>query len=489
MKKRLDNKGMTLIEVIVVLLISSVIVLIAGGILLNSMGYFNKTADTDLDKLAMDGVMSYVREELVYATDVRILENKPDESDDWHWLSLDENNLLMKDDKIVYDASYYNHKTLRLSAKRYNNDYRIDLQFTFMNHKNVQTYQRRFTLELINMKNYDNVGGSSSTVGSDLTKILPNGYKIFYKQGALKVQDDPDSPDVPDVPDTDDGSGTVADEINCKNYANDKGDYKYLENYHIGDFVRWPAGSDNWYRATHEMSPCPWPPGSDGILWWKKIDKEYNNQSQYYFGDIIIYNNLYYQIIRDPGDAGIMSAPDAGSHYWSEGFSSIDELKKAHQINPTCTLGGQVEEPEIYTGTVADEIYCRNNDNNKGWYNPLNTNQYKAGDFVQYSVNYTTGKQIFWFRLVKGQASGTAPGTTQGVWKRITKEWDNYSVYHLGDVVYHEETGSYYKVTEVNPGQQIIGIPPGPGNYGNGQGKWEKISAPIIDTPPTCKAY
>lgn len=57
----LNKKGMTLIEVIVVLLLSSILMVIAGGLLLNSMGYFNRTAQSNYEKQAVDAISSYVR--------------------------------------------------------------------------------------------------------------------------------------------------------------------------------------------------------------------------------------------------------------------------------------------------------------------------------------------------------------------------------------------------------------------------------------------
>lgn len=39
MIKKVNNKGMTLVEIVVVLLIASIIMTITGGILVNSLGY------------------------------------------------------------------------------------------------------------------------------------------------------------------------------------------------------------------------------------------------------------------------------------------------------------------------------------------------------------------------------------------------------------------------------------------------------------------
>ena len=50
MIKKVNNKGMTLVEIVVVLLIASIIMTITGGILVNSLGYFDTTTKKSLDK-------------------------------------------------------------------------------------------------------------------------------------------------------------------------------------------------------------------------------------------------------------------------------------------------------------------------------------------------------------------------------------------------------------------------------------------------------
>ena len=70
-----------LFMVIVVLLLSSILMVIAGGLLLNSMGYFNRTAQSNYEKQAVDAISSYVRGQLVYASEVQIATQKPDKSD------------------------------------------------------------------------------------------------------------------------------------------------------------------------------------------------------------------------------------------------------------------------------------------------------------------------------------------------------------------------------------------------------------------------
>lgn len=56
-KRRMNNKGMTLVEIVIVLLIASIAMTITGGILINSLGYFQDTTELSTDKTAGDGLL------------------------------------------------------------------------------------------------------------------------------------------------------------------------------------------------------------------------------------------------------------------------------------------------------------------------------------------------------------------------------------------------------------------------------------------------
>ena len=110
MIKKVNNKGMTLVEIVVVLLIASIIMTITGGILVNSLGYFDTTTKKSLDKQTLDGVLDFISNEITYATDVRVSNTKPDDRD-WHYLYVLKNDKnkgrLYRDGKAVFDDDYY----------------------------------------------------------------------------------------------------------------------------------------------------------------------------------------------------------------------------------------------------------------------------------------------------------------------------------------------------------------------------------------------
>ena len=161
---QLNKKGMTLIEVIVVLLLSSILMVIAGGLLLNNMGYFNQTAQSNYEKQAVDAISSYVRGQLIYASEVQIATQKPDTSDDWHWISVNDKNQLVKDDASVYNEDFYRGRNLKISAKCYIDNYRLDLTFAFADNEK-QVYKTASTLELVNIKAKDKKGEAIVNTG------------------------------------------------------------------------------------------------------------------------------------------------------------------------------------------------------------------------------------------------------------------------------------------------------------------------------------
>ena len=69
MKQFKNNNGMTLIEVTVVLLISTVLLTIVGSILVTSLNFFRDQKLSDQNKQKLDGIAEYVDNEINYVTD------------------------------------------------------------------------------------------------------------------------------------------------------------------------------------------------------------------------------------------------------------------------------------------------------------------------------------------------------------------------------------------------------------------------------------
>uniref|UniRef100_UPI00295E706B GNAT family N-acetyltransferase n=1 Tax=Faecalibacillus intestinalis TaxID=1982626 RepID=UPI00295E706B len=119
MIKKINNKGMTLVEIVVVLLIASIIMTITGGILVNSLGYFDTTTKKSLDKQTLDGVLDFISNEITYATDVRVSNTKPDDRD-WHYLYVLKNDI--KNNGYVYYIIQEDDEVIAFCGIRPEND-------------------------------------------------------------------------------------------------------------------------------------------------------------------------------------------------------------------------------------------------------------------------------------------------------------------------------------------------------------------------------
>ena len=146
-----NTKGMTLVEVIVILMISSILLSIVGTLLYHSMSYFQTTANQSLEKQVIDGITSYMRNELLYASDVVVAKEKPDNTE-WYELSLDVQGQLRKDEETIYSESFYMNKTVDLSIQFLNSN-KITISFALLNDQHTSIYSRTTTLELLNVTN------------------------------------------------------------------------------------------------------------------------------------------------------------------------------------------------------------------------------------------------------------------------------------------------------------------------------------------------
>lgn len=473
-----NKRGFTLIEIIVSLMIASIAMGIATTLILNSMGYFSKTASSDIDKQVLDGIKEYYQNELIYASDVRISIDKPDDSD-WHWLYV-KNGVCYRDDNYGYDgypdralytSDFYNNKYLKIEARGFDN-YRLDIKlYLFKSQADADVdskavYKTATTIELLNFKQNLNITGTTSTPFSkenntfDLANISSEGYKIYYKTKQL---------DITTEETIDDDYWTVGGEYKrCKTSDNVKKWVELNENndnhetYGVGTFVKY----DNvWYRALKDTNNTAIPTTSSD---WKRIETKYNENSLYYKGDIVsLYNETlgkdqYYQLTglayTTPG-SGPMQTPD----FWSAGKDTVEEVMDTTGLKPTCNFGASADDKQSYTGTVADEFYCLNLPNGKNYSDYILKNDsdltnlnIKTGDFVV--DTYRGGSTLYWYRAISDHASTVRPGSgSMGLWKIITPYksdsdykniapaiYDKDSVYEKGDVVQY--AGLYYKV-------------------------------------------
>ncbi len=488
----LDKKGMTLIEVIVILLLSSILMVIAGGLLLNSMGYFNHTAQSNYEKQAVDAISSYVRGQLIYANEVQIATQKPDQSDDWHWISVNDDHRLMKDDTTVYNEDFYRGRKLKITAKCYSDNYRLDLSFAFTD-DNKQVYKTAATLELVNIRAKDKRGEAIVNTGIkgrqvDITdhNSTEAGYKIYYKvNGSLHIEDDPDY-EYPDI-DYDDPSfeGTVYDELKCKDEAvtkpgeagNNKGTWLASHDYKKGEFVDYLGVT---YRAVKDAKSGNNPFDNDGNA-WKPVNPPYwVKGASYEAKDVVIYQitNVYYQATADINNSN--ESPDNENKKWHKLSSTeLKEIIEEHKHKDFC----EVDEKEEGDWTVGGEKErCGTTDNIKGVWQI--GQYYKAGTIIEYPEDSNIWYRVTSHAGITSDAGNPPDRIGTYLYKKLKVDYDDQSTYFPGDIIKFTDGKFYqaYQLRFITPGYSPATAP---GLWSNG---YDSVDDLISDTgyKPKC---
>ena len=456
-KSRNKDKGFTLIEIIVSLMIASIAMVIATTLILNSMGYFNKTAVSDNDKQVLDSIKDYVQNELMYASDVTVQANYPTIQDatgetldtGWHYLYV-KGNQLYRDNNCetdftkavpVYGDDFYsNGRKLFIYARTFS-DYRIDFKLYLTERNGEETdlvtsnpkisnqvYKTSTTIELLNVK-----GGNINLSQTDLNSLTSsdenNGIKVFYKKDDLTI-----SKPLEDL----DTNGTVADELNCDpDKENVKSWAEQLrENngkFKKGDFVKY---GDVIYRATKDSTNTVTPNESNNYMWKRIYSPQWDQYSVYDKNDIVIYNNAYYICITAVSDGNNNSNPTNDDENWKKATDEeVEEAKKKHAEADYCG-----EEETGGKWTVGEEhLRCEQGEKIVDFekLNASNSNPktYVAGTFVRYNGVL--------YRAIK-TTTNTAIPPTGSDWKVITIDWSSASGYMRNDVV--RFNGSYYRM-------------------------------------------
>lgn len=460
MKKK--RFGFTLIEVIVTLFITSIVLLISSTLLLNSMGFFSQESNDTLDKQMVDAMIKYIRNELLYASEVKVQEEKPD-GDEWQWIAVKQdvngNYNLTHNDEFLYNETAYRARNIILKAKTYSG-YCIDISLA-TEYNNRKTYNTRSTIQLINMKyDLDQKGDTEDKGFKENKNYNLSGeesiFKIYYKKGKLSVNNDIKIEDIP----SNENIETVGQEIKCKSDLNDKGEYRDGIPYNLGDFVYVGQGEvKTWYRALVNFTTGSVLKPTDNVRgYWKKIDENYTVYNTYFYGDVVKYQSKFYQVIKKTGNLGISGLTPGNSSYWTEGYDTVDLLREETGLYSNCSFGGLIDDETNdnedittkITGTVADKLINVDKSLIKDYdseimYNTVNRKTdgtYGPGDFVKVNgviylcvSNYNSGADA-----LPGES-----GAKQH-WQKVQEMWDENSAYLAGDVVKYTN-GKYYRCT------------------------------------------
>lgn len=436
MKQFKNNNGMTLIEVTVVLLISTVLLTIVGSILVTSLNFFRDQKLSDQNKQKLDGIAEYVDNEINYVTDLAIDNEAPYEREGWHYLSIIDGKLY-RDGIKVFDDKYYDNYTVSIKVKGYDG-YRLDVKYDF-NKKSELVYGTAKSYSFDNLKLKVEAGGEDYLVSASNQVEVNDKYRIYYIKG-INIIDTNDKPDV-EEPDESNDNITVADQVHCINTYNNRGVFDGVQrHYMIGDFVYYKG---YWWQLITQENNYGFGAEPDREQKWKKIDKNYDRFSAYTVNDVIYYpeNGHYYKCLKQLDNKG------GNSGYGPTGWNGIHEnyWEDLGTTNPTTDSGHDCL--ELSTKNRIKTVMNKLDSLTKEQINKipayLNTVVYPVGSWVYEDVD---GRKQYYLKVFDGD--GSAPGlSASSGWQIISRDWYLESAYIKDDVVYVTNGGRSIFIT------------------------------------------
>lgn len=431
MKK--NKKGFTLVEIIISIAIGSIVLMIAGSMFVSSFKFLFSTTDTDLDKRAVDSLIDVVRSDVEHSYDVRLVKADSDMAKElttengWHSYYVKE-NVLYRDNEKLLDNSYYNKKNFELYANgNYENGVRVDFKYVLKNNDET-AYSARDTIMFLNVTTAKEI----LDVGLYKDGYVPltgeiDGYRLYFS----------DKYKAPNMPNNT-GDGTIESIQNYITSYNYRGVYNpnHSYQYQKGEIV-WHNGYW-WERLAYSDKREP---GTS--FGWKRLTKEYcqknldapnNMYSSYEKGDIVIYNNYYYEAIQDVIE-------NDGSQYY--GFiTDTSRWKKIGSINDSSAINyvnqHTYEKRQIYTNSVVEKYLPLNidlRDISKENFQIFDSNKnYTDGDIVKMQNSVDPHFYDLWIKKACFNVN-KAPGTPDSGWVKIDVSWDSGSSYVQGDIV------------------------------------------------------
>lgn len=422
------NKGFTLVEIIISITIGSVVLALMGTMILTSSNFMSNTTNSDMDKRCVDSCMEFIRDQIEYSTDVRIIENKgldnyPVEGEDnWHCFYI-KNHILYRDDSPVFDDSFYNHKQLEILVKDdYKNNMRVDFTYHLNDSDGEKAYGNRDTVVFLNISEKNKPDGGlyvSSDVSLDSSK---DNYAVYYKK-SLKTNN---SSNTPSGDNDNVRTGTVTDRLNMINLGNRRGNFDYDKQYNNGDYVYYEGYW--WYcRGSNIKNVLP---DQYNNTVWTKLDKNYqlDDYCCYYKNDIVIYEGKYI-VCNVNYVVGSKKIPDIGENNYNqwriiskeEALEISGSLTNAYSFDIKC-VNSKLPSNIDMTDTKRESIPL---------YDETKLESYQVGDYVRIKDKNNDYYYVY-LKVLEGNNKEPGSSMSSG-WQLLEPDFDPKSSYVVGD--------------------------------------------------------
>lgn len=473
MNVKKDTRGITLIELVIVMLISLILMGIAGTMLLSSTNNYHQTASTDLAKLSSDEVSSFMREELRYASDMVIsktpLSDPYTKENGWHYFYIsasDEGRLYY--DQIttpLYPESFYHNHKLAIETRGYD-DYHLNLSYYMYDNQQKENYRSTETLELMNLKLQ--VADGKTWFDGTTYDSHSTAYYIYYVRPTVVIGGEPEK---------EANTGTVKDQIACNDDGStpdskNKGEYRGEKRYYQGDFTYLVDEIDSskkiWYECVLNVSESAIyrNPKYDDTA-WKKITEYYDKTSNYFIGDVVIHPDfkkldrdmyiLYYNMkpwtvtgrYQHFNTNGSVWAPVYPDKYnspicevaWDEmNTNTYENIKYTYVYGSPYT---KLYSYNFFLNRPSDASKIKEYSSTKS-YEPFA--EFKLLNPSDYIVKF---KNDYYINVTGTMLTGVEPESvvnSKYVWQKLQTTWSPKSAYRKDDIVISQATNNRYNV-------------------------------------------
>ena len=460
----MNKKGFTLIEIIVGIAIGSILLAVAGSMIVSSYKTVYDTTDTDMDKRVVDSAAEVVRTDTQFCFDVRLVSegstDVPDveHEEGWHWIYVKDGQLY-RDDQLLFDSSYYNNKSIKIKANIFvKNDVRVDFNYYLVDRNGKDVYSTRDTLLYLNIqadnlhKGIYNAENAVELSNDDMNGNTDNTkYRLYYRNVMSEVivpDPNPDPEPIPPEEEKTEKDYTVSDGLVTEG--------NYVETYTTnGDHKSYRYGSVVYYKGAYWQLVKPEnantePGKSTGNaenLGWRKLDTIYDQNSCYLANDVVLYNGVYYRAKVDVSDRVLPNKSTNWEVIGNESDTNILKiLEKNYKKYP-------IHKIEPYIRTVQDvywpkdtkfiEVHSCTPDNCK--FSPYQASkQYSVGSYVIDQNNNLYYKGF--------QGERLAPGNASSGWIKLSLYYDANSSYLKDDIIAGVKKGNtaltYFKALQ-----------------------------------------
>lgn len=451
MKQVNNNRGMTLIEITVVLLISTILLTTVGSILVSSLNFFRDQKISDQNKQKLDGIAEYVDSEINYATDVAISDNNFLDGkyveQGWHYLSIIDGKLY-RDGNQVFNDSYYDNYIVNIDVNGYDK-YHLDVQYNFSHNDDVNevVYDTSKSYVFDNVKLKIESGGQDylTNKSGPITEVGNTIKRLYYKKGILAVVDPGNE--------SDDGIITVGDQIKCLNPLNNHGQFVEGFYYMHGDMV---YCNGYWWQYINPEGYNGGTPGNRVFRDWKKISDEFDYSSGYVVGDIVFNKKgIKFICINNFSSGGYF---ELNGKYIELG-EEVDQYNKAPWKNWFKEYEPGDEEGRVHNcedlwknnqPTVANELKDYKDETVANIKEYDATQQYQVGDIVK--KLYPGSDKYYYYCKKEFDGDGEPGSSPESGWKILERYYNPNSSYKTGDIVFygHHAIGYIVATEDIN---------------------------------------